>query len=226
MSANGPVSGEATLADRLAEGRMPLGEAVEVLDALCDVVGEAHRRGAVHGSLQPSAVRVSGDRVTVAGLGDPGTAPPAAVLFLSPQQLEGKPADERADVFALGVIGYLAITGADAFGGEGTDAASRLAAIERGATDPRTYVPKLNERVARTLQTALARNLTERFADALTMRAALRGDSTVALDSPTLRWAVAEGIPAGDTGAADEYASSDAAEYVDPGATTAGEPNE
>jgi len=50
------------------------------------------------------------------------------------------------------------------------------------------------------------------------MRAALRGDSDVALDTPTLRWAVPEGIPEGDTGAADEYAAGAEATWDDPGA--------
>ena len=68
------------------------------------------------------------------------------------------------------------------------------------------------------LLVALARNLTERFADALTMRAALRGDSQAALDTPTLQWAVPEGIPEGDTGAADEYAAGDTATWEDPAA--------
>ncbi len=216
MSVSAASPGEVTLADRLAGGRMPLGEALEMLDALSEVVGEAHRAGVVHGALQPSAVLFADGRVTVAGLGEPAGSTPADVLFLSPQQLEGKAADERADVFALGVIAYRAVTGADPFGGPSPDPASRLAAIERGPEDPRTHLPRLNDRVARTLQMALTRNLTERFADALAMRAALRGDSTVALDTPGLRWAVAESIPEGDTGAADAYGESDEAAAEDP----------
>ena len=64
--------------------------------------------------------------------------------------------------------------------------------------DPRTVLPKLTDRVARTLLIAVQRSLTERFADALTMRAALRGDSQAALDTPTLKWAVKEGVPEGE----------------------------
>jgi hypothetical protein len=52
--------------------------------------------------------------------------------------------------------------------------------------------------------------------DAMAMLDALRGDSQVALDTPTLRWAVAEGIPEGDTGAADEYAASQEATWEQP----------
>jgi hypothetical protein len=92
------------------------------------------------------------------------------------------------------------------------DPAARLAAIEKGAVDPAQYAPKVVDHVALTLQIALARNLTERFADALTMRAALRGDSQVALDTPTLKWAVPEGAPDGEvTEGMAEFLSDEAA---------------
>jgi serine/threonine protein kinase len=145
------------------------------------------------------------------------------IAFLSPQQLEGKPADARADVFALGVIAYGAVTGRDPFGDTAADAATRLAAIEKGPTDPAQYVPALTDHVRSTLQIALARNLTERFADALTMRAALRGDSQVALDTPTLKWAVPEGAPPGEvTEGMAAFLSDEAAE---PDAGAPGETN-
>ena len=69
----------------------------------------------------------------------------------------------------------------------------------------------------------MQRNLTERFGDALTFRAALRGDSDLALESPTLKWAVPEGIPEGDTGAADEFAGAEPAlKDLDDGSDTEG----
>jgi hypothetical protein len=208
-----------TLADRLAAGRMPLGEAIGVLDALTDLVGEGHRRGQVDGGLTPARVLLDGSRVRV---GAPAGTP--EIAFLSPQQIEGKPGDARADVFALGVIAYRAVTGSDPFGDTAVDAATRLAAIEKGPTDPAQYVPALTDHVRATLQIALARNLTERFADALTMRAALRGDSQVALDTPTLKWAVPEGAPPGEVTEGMAAFLSDAPS--EPGADASGETND
>jgi serine/threonine protein kinase len=186
-------AGPDSLSARLAGGRLPLGEAITLLDELTRIVGEGHRQGRTDGELIPARVLVDGPRVRV-------SAPAGAseIAFQSPQQLEGKAADPRADVFALGVIAYRAVVGVDPFGDTASDPASRLAAIEKGPADPLQYMPKLADHLRQALLIALARNLTERFADALTMRAALRGESQVALDTPTLRWAVAEGAPEGE----------------------------
>lgn len=185
-----------TLQQRLeTEGRLPLGGGLALLDELLRVIGESHRDGACDGALTPARVGITDAGMPVV-LGADTPAPADAAAYRSPQQRDGDAADARADVYALGVIAYRTLTGEMPFA-PGADA----------PTDPVGYLPGLNDTVRRTLLIAMQRNLTERFADALTMRAALRGDSQVALDTPTIRWAVPEGIPEGDTGAADEYAN-------------------
>jgi serine/threonine-protein kinase len=188
-----------TLAEYLAaNGKMPLGEGLVVLDDLLQVVGEGwHRRGKADGAL--TCARVFIPEVGHAQVVPAGAADPDAEAYLSPQQRDGKPVDARADVYALGVIAYKALTGMLPYAGGGENPA-----------DPRTVLPNLTERVRESLMIAVQNNLTDRFADALTFRAALRGDSDLALDSPTLKWAVPEGIPEGDTGAADEFANEEA----------------
>ncbi|MRS13073.1 MAG: hypothetical protein EG823_08390 [Actinobacteria bacterium] len=185
-----------TLAQVLAEsGRMPLGEGLAMLDDLLRTVGELHRSGAFDGALTPSRVMLAGGgRVVVL----PATAAPDADAdeYRSPQLRDGQEPDARADVYALGVLAYRTLMGVYPYSA-GED-----------PIDPHQYLPDLTDRVRRVFTIAVQKNLTERFADALTFRAALRGDSDVALDTPTLKWAVPEGIPEGDTGAADEFASS------------------
>jgi serine/threonine protein kinase len=129
---------------------------------------------------------------------DQAPAVPDAEAYRSPQQREGKPADVRADVYALGVIAYRVLLGVLPYAGGAEE-----------PLDPAQQLPNLVDRVRKSLVIAVQKNLTERFGDALTFRAALTGDSVVALETPTLRWAVAEGIPEGDTGAADEFANED-----------------
>lgn len=200
-----------TMADYLAEhGKLPLGEGLAILDGLLQTVGEMHRTDTADGSLHPG-------RIIAVGPGQVALIPAAEALpyaeadaYLSPQQRDGKPADVRADVYALGVLAYKMLMGVLPYEGDAAEPA-----------DPHAYLPNLTDRVCRTLTIAVQKNLTERFGDALTFRAALRGESTVALDTPTLRWAVAEGIPEGDTGAADEFAGGEASlEDVSDGAGT------
>lgn len=190
-----------TLADYLAtHERLPLGEGLALLDALLLTIGEMHRRGEADGALNPA-------RIVAVGPGRIALVPTAETLgyteadaFLSPQQRKGEPADARADVYALGVLAYRMLMGVLPYAAGGDP------------LDPHAYLPNLTDRVRRTLTIAVQKNLTERFADALTFRAALRGDSNVALDSPTLRWAVREGIPEGDAGAAEEFAGEELSE--------------
>lgn len=187
-----------TLEQYLVEnGRMPLSRGLELIDGLCEIIGERHRAGITDGSLTPSRIAWRDDGRLVVLEPEPGVTSGTSDEFRSPQQLDGKPADPRADVYALGVIAYRTLTGAQPYPPGAAE-----------PTDPATYLPALNDTVRRALLIALQRNLTERFADALTMRAALRRDSQVALDTPTLKWAVPEGIPDGDTGAADAFADS------------------
>lgn len=189
-----------TLADYLAEHeRLPLGEGLAILDGLLEIVGEMHRTDTADGALNPGRiVAVGPGRVALIPAAD--AVPYAeADAYLSPQQRDGKAADVRADVYALGVLAYKMLMGVLPYAGDVAEPA-----------DPHAYLPNLTDRVCRTLTIAVKKNLTERFGDALTFRAALRGESAVALDTPSLRWAVAEGIPAGDTGAADEFADEEA----------------
>lgn len=196
-----------TLADYLAEHeRLPLGEGLALLDALLQLVGEAHRDGVADGGLTPGRVVVT-DLGRVKLLSADASPVADAEAYLSPQQRDGKPADVRADVYALGVIAYRMLMGVLPYAAGADDPA-----------DPHAYLPNLTERVRRTLAIAVQQNLTERFGDALTFRAALRGDSDLALASPTLRWAVAEGIPEGDEGAAEEFAEEEPGAQSESGA--------
>lgn len=185
-----------TVADYLAEHeRLPLGEALALLDAVLALVGEAHRANTADGTLNEGRVLVSGlGKVTIVPSSE-AVRPANADAYLSPQQVEGKPADVRADVYALGVLAYRMLMGVLPYASGADEPA-----------DPHDLLPNLVDRVRRSLMIAVQKNLTERFGDALTFRAALRGESAVALETPTLRWAVAEGIPEGDTGAADDFA--------------------
>jgi hypothetical protein len=132
-----------TLRERLRGGPLPWRKAVDVATQVAAGLAAAHDRGIVHRDLKPENLFVTKDgriKILDFGLaratGGEATAEestlaatePGAVLgtagYMAPEQVRGKPADARADVFALGAVLYEALAGQRAFAGE--------TAVERG----------------------------------------------------------------------------------------------
>jgi serine/threonine protein kinase len=141
-----------TLATRLERGPLKLNEALKIGAQIADALAAAHKQGIVHRDLKPGNVALtkSGAKVLdfgVAKLRDEAivdnvtrTTPLTSqgtmlgtVQYMAPEQLEGKPVDHRADLFAFGALLYEMLTGNRAF--EGASQASVIASILK--EDPR-----------------------------------------------------------------------------------------
>jgi serine/threonine protein kinase len=143
------VEGE-TLAHRLEAGALATAETLELGAEIADALDRAHRAGVVHRDLKPANVMVTkaGAKLMDFGLAretKPGSAgeltssptvsKPLTVFgailgtfpYMAPEQLEGKAADARADLWALGCVLYEMATGKRAF--DGTTPASLITAI-------------------------------------------------------------------------------------------------
>ena len=138
-----------TLADRLKRGPLPMGLALEYGIQIADALDKAHRAGTIHRDLKPANIFLtkSGTKLLDFGLARTGAAVIAAtstlptrpadltapgtilgtIAYMAPEQLEGKEADARADIFAFGAILHEMMTGRKAF--ESRSQASLVAAI-------------------------------------------------------------------------------------------------
>jgi Tol biopolymer transport system component len=130
-----------TLAARVARGPLPVAELLRVGAQVADALDKAHRKGLVHRDLKPANVMLtkSGAKLMdfglargtglAAGGADAASSPTltralttegaivGTFLYMSPEQLEGKDADGRSDLWALGCVLYEMATGTRAFAG-------------------------------------------------------------------------------------------------------------
>jgi serine/threonine protein kinase len=135
-----------TLENRIAEGPVPLDEALRIAHQIAEALESAHERGIIHRDLKPANVKLTIDgRVKVLDFGlakamegEPGssvaTMPTQSptitghltgvnvilgtAAYMSPEQARGQAADKRADIWAFGVILYEMLTGRRLFSGE------------------------------------------------------------------------------------------------------------
>ena len=131
-----------TLAERIAQGAMPIEDALPIAKQIAEALEAAHDAGVIHRDLKPANIKVREDgtvKVLDFGLakallpdssGDPSESPTltaaatrtgvlmGTAAYMSPEQAKGKTVDTRTDVWAFGCVLYEMLTGRRAFGGE------------------------------------------------------------------------------------------------------------
>jgi serine/threonine protein kinase/Tol biopolymer transport system component len=191
-----------TLATRLERGPLPFEQALSCTIQIADALDAAHRRGIVHRDLKPGNIFLvrgaSGSAAPTVKLLDFGLAKPVtpAIIgrtsvpttpqaltaqgtilgtfqYMAPEQLEGRDADMRTDLFAFGTVVYELFTGKKAF--EGKSQASLIGAIMH--VDPpsisslRPLTPRALDRV---VKRCLAKDPDERWQTARDLVSELR----------------------------------------------------
>lgn len=178
-----------TLADRLRKGPLPIKQVLRYGIDSCEGLEKAHRSGVVHRDLKPGNIMLTknGAKLMDFGLAKASIASSAAISqltatltaplgshpltaqgtlvgtfqYMSPEQVQGKEADARSDIFALGAVLYEMATGKRAF--ESKTAASAMAAVlERDPAPISSLQPMTPPALERLIKTCLAKDADER----------------------------------------------------------------
>ncbi len=126
---------EGTTMEELGRGeRLPLAQALEMVEQVAEALDYAHERGIVHRDIKPANIIITPDgraKITdfgIAKLVQTQFTQPGQVLgtpaYMSPEQLSGAAIDGRSDLFSLGVILYWLVTGDKPFPGDTTTSVS------------------------------------------------------------------------------------------------------
>src|SRR5262245_3029437 len=219
------IEGE-TLAERLKRGPLPLEQVLRYGIEIADALDKAHRQGIVHRDLKPGNVMLTkaGAKLLDFGLAKLRPVEPRPVTsvlselptvekpgadpltgegrllgtfqYMAPEQLEGREADARTDIFALGSVLYEMTTGRRAFTGKST--ASLVAAIlEKDPPSVAALQPMTPPALDRLIRTCLNKDADERWQSAHDIAAELRWVQEAAsatarpAQSARLAWSVA-----------------------------------
>jgi hypothetical protein len=194
-----------TLAARLEQGALPLAQALTVAIQIASALDKAHRADITHRDLKPGNIMLTkaGAKLLDFGLAKSGgsvfasgrqsmlpTTPPnltaqgtilGTFQYMAPEQLEGREADARSDLFAFGAVLYEMVTGRKAF--EGRSQASLIAAILKDQPLPIDAAqPLAPSALDRLVRTCLAKDPDQRWQNAGDLTRELQwvatGDST------------------------------------------------
>jgi TolB-like protein len=173
------VEGE-SLADRLARDKqLPIGDVVRILREVADALAYAHARGVVHRDIKPGNVLLSGRHAVVtdfgvakaveAAGGDKATTIGMAVgtpHYMSPEQAMAQgDLDARADIYALGIVGYEMLAGRLPFQAE-TPQGILSAHVMQKPTDIREVRPGTPPVLADAIMRCLEKNPADRWQSA------------------------------------------------------------
>jgi serine/threonine-protein kinase len=189
----------ATLRERLAEGRMKVGAALDAAIQIASALAAAHAAGIVHRDIKPENVMLRRDgyvKVLDFGLAkltekesEPLDSAGAArrlelktspgmvlgtVAYMSPEQARGLPVDARTDVWSLGVVLYEMVAGRQPFGGA-TPTDVIISIAEREPVPLARCAPEVPSRLERIVRKALAKEQAERYQTAEALLVELKG---------------------------------------------------
>jgi serine/threonine protein kinase/tetratricopeptide (TPR) repeat protein len=154
-------------------GQLTVRKAISIAKQVLEGLAEAHRLGVVHRDLKPSNIiidREGSARIIDFGIarasGAKGKTGEGAIIgtpeYMAPEQVEGKPADRRADLYALGVILFEMVTGRPPFEGE-TPLGVAVKHKTEPPPDPHALAPQIPAELGRVILRSLEKDRDKRY---------------------------------------------------------------
>lgn len=149
------------------EGPLPLDRSLNLLAQLTDALDYAHRRGVIHRDLKPSNIMIDDDdQVTIVDFGLAWLESAASITasgsilgtprYMSPEQIEGKAVDNRADLYSLAIIFYEMLAGSPPF-----DAPSPMSLLHKQVFTEPAPITEANPAVPLSIEAVLTKALSK-----------------------------------------------------------------
>ena len=171
--------------------KMPMDRVLKFTQQIAEALAAAHAEGVVHRDLKPQNLLVDkNDQIFVCDFGLAKSFEEGAIgmtrtgaflgtpRYMSPEQVEGKPADGRADLYALGLIIYEMVAGDVPFTGEST-LKVMYQRIQEKPKSPKLLNPDLPNWLVRLIMRCLEREPDARYQNAYEILADLQGSNSM-----------------------------------------------
>jgi serine/threonine-protein kinase len=184
--------------------KMPLERVMKFATQFAEALAAAHAEGVVHRDLKPQNILVNkDDQIFISDFGLAKSFEEGAIgmtrtgaflgtpRYMSPEQVEGKPADQRSDLYAYGLILYEMVTGDVPFTGE-TTLKVMYQRIQEKPKSPKLVNPALPNWLVRLIMRCLERVPADRYQSAYEILADLQGSRSGSSTSRTVQIEIPE----------------------------------
>ena len=199
------IEGQTLSAQLSQSGKLPVPRALQITRQMADGLAAAHAAGVVHRDLKPENVMIDADgdaiimdfgisrSLTGTGTGTAMGAVVGTLEYMSPEQASGERADQRADIYTLGLILYDLIIGRRRFAVATSPLSEAMARMQHAPPPIRTLEPAVPEAVQRIVARCLEPDPARRYqtiAELLSDLDRLDADGRERATPPSAHWLI------------------------------------